>query len=123
MRPQLKNGRLIAPSSIPEALDRLKEVHEELGKIKAQLADATRPLRYPSIADYSEWQDSAAAALKCFQSEQRQLCEWISDPSPLFKEAYALLVKLEDEVNFDPEEAVLMRKLDAHFDTKVRRTA
>lgn len=126
----LKHGELVPPSSLYIAKrDRLR-AQREVDNIKEQLADPTRPLKYPNTAAYDKWAASAKRALKTRQSEVRQLTEWIDlQESDLLLQAHTLLCKLRDgddenePVELFDDELALIDRIGKHLDEQRRRAA
>jgi hypothetical protein len=113
MRAKLKRGRLIPPTSLIQGFERLALLKNELQRIECQLFERS--------GSGSDWRASALAAHALFQSESRQLHEWLSskflDSSHLvlMYESYKLLDTLRSETDLDKHETELMMKLDRFF--------
>lgn len=114
MRANLNRGKLVPPASLSNAQRRLKQLGHEIARIKRQLNDDRNAI---SPEAYNAWYASASSVLRLFESEERQLKEWIDEQKHvLFKETYLLLKVLEaDDVDFEPYEKALIRQLDEHF--------
>lgn len=116
MRPKLNRGKLIPPDSLKDAYPRSLQLGREVVRIKQQLRD---PRSYLSPAEYDAWTTKAGAILKLFESEDRQLKEWIAKQElNLFQESYKLLKTLESEDALEDEEKPLIQKLDEFFAIK-----
>ena len=121
MKPNLKRGQLLTPASVVEGVKRLQQLKYEMQKIEEQLADLTRIVRYPVMAEYDEWHHKASFMLRQFKVEENKLRQWLDkevNGQVLFKRAYELLLKLELDVDFEPDEAALMEELDYHFECR-----
>jgi hypothetical protein len=110
MRSNLKDGKLLPPKSLADAVRRRQQLVHEQQRIQAQLDDPKRQAN-------TEWLPRARTALGLFKNEERQLAEWIDSQllGGLFRQAYDLLKALQKEVDFEPNELELMHKLDAFF--------
>ena len=124
MRPALRHNKLIAPSTLSGALDRIEQLKHEISKIDAQLRNnkADDTVRYRTPEAYWRWRESAQTARRNFVLEAGFLGAYIDGwkaalktGEPLFREAYETLKDLELEVDFEDEEQALMEKLDDHF--------
>lgn len=119
MKPALRGGRLIEPASFLEGVKRRVQIEIEAQKIVAQLADESRPMRaeYADFNVYADWRARAQRALTAFRFEAKLLEDWVARHDKLLKDAHELLRRLEDEVDFESDEAALVRKLDAYLGT------
>ena len=123
MKPALSNGRIPPPSSLHAADTRRRQLVHEIAKIERQLDDPSRVLRYPNTGIFFAWRDSARHALKLFNVEMKQLEGWMkengyadTDAVSLLREAHAALKLLRDEVDFDPDEHVLVERISKYLE-------
>lgn len=120
MKANMHRGKLIVPTSLAAGIVRQKQVVYEIDRIATQIDDKTRAERYPDVAEYSAWRESASRALKLFQVELRLLTEWIdarqNNAEVLLREAFEVLKVLEDQVDLKPHEIELVDRLEVFFE-------
>lgn len=77
----LVSGKIRPPTSVAAARDRLQQVECEIARIDRQLLDPARPLKYPTVRAYEDWECRAKDKQRYFRIEARQIQEWIDKQS------------------------------------------
>jgi hypothetical protein len=123
MTPNIRAGKLITPpESVPAAIRRRERVQGEIDRIDRDLLSPTRAAQYPSPQEYEVWRGKARHARKLFDLERAQLETWLE--SNLLRKALYLLCDLEqDGVELDPDEAEVIRDLQAYLEPEEVRRA
>lgn len=128
----VRHGKLVKePESLMAAYEQLWLAEGALEVIKKDLKRRPeRMTKFPTMADYDRWRDSAKGAQRLYHQEVTLLRDFITkrqaeaDAAALFGPLYELVKDLQaDEVEFRPEEEQLIAKCDALFADKLRKSA